>query len=801
MSLYDDASLIFTPAGAAGNHNTAHSIKPALELYQDSNVVTNGTFSNSGTITQTSHSLGWTNSSASEGTSVIEDGVLKLTNTGDDQDRADAYASNGSNANILEFGTTYYVKYTVVDNDGGSAEDLRVFAGSSNDHVVPTSVGNHSVIVTVGSSGDRTLIFQSRSKFSTLTLDNISAEKVKVKPIDFKIDRGSDESATLVGADGLIKKHTHNLLKATEDLNNSTYWSIPGDWYDEGVNQGPSYTNPLPEGEVVGYNGSKEGVFTLDKTAGHNNYFMAVEDNNEVTTTADEVWTYSVYAKAANDVSELLMGIWANPAIFSHGYFNFPLSGESRGGNANDNETNPKSQSRYYMEKIGDDGWYRCSITNVSAIDGERVRLQPREPYSIDGNTHQSAGKVYIMHPQFEKGSGPTPYVKSGNVHGKGGVLEDSPRFDYSGGGCPGLLLERQVTNLLKQSEWFKSWQNNGDDGTSTIIPNYSISPDGSNNATKYTANDGYRHLRLIETLETDTKYVFSFYAKNIDATQLIARVYDLDESSWVIDDYNYLSEVNTTEWKRIEVPFTTKASSTSYGMYISQGRQTSTEGESGGSVLFWGAQLEKQNHSGSAVGYATSYIPNTSGTGTVTRQHDDTDDTDFRFGRDNIFDGDQATIFIESNNLRKVGNSRWWHIFDEDKKEDPRILLYSANGVDLGAGERGYNIRLQLRADHDHTRETILNGPNLNYGDTFKAIARLNNNIVTLFVNGTQYDAGATESVSYDYAQWEPETVRPYDRFELAHQTGDLGHKIFNLMIFPTVLTDDECKNLTSLS
>ncbi len=268
---------------------------------------------------------------------------------------------------------------------------------------------------------------------------------------------------------------------------------------------------------------------------------MADLSNNAVTTTATEVWTYSVYAKSADGSSELLIGIWNRNVNnedpwtqTAHAHFTFNLSGPSQGGDASSSDSNALTHARYYKEKIGDDGWYRCSVTNISAIAGDRVRFQPREPYSVDQNTHQSPGKVYIMHPQFEKGSGATQYVRSYAETCKGGVLEDEPRFDYSGGGCPGLLLEREVTNELKSTEWFKAWGNNGD-GTSTLTPNFAISPDGSNNATKYTANNGYRHLRLVaNSLDTDSKYVFSFYAKNIDATSLRANVYDLTNQQFL---------------------------------------------------------------------------------------------------------------------------------------------------------------------------------------------------------------------------------------------------------------------------
>ena len=792
MSLYDEASLIFTPAGAGGNNNTAHSIKPVEKLKAEE-LVTNGTFN---------LPIGDTWEGSANATFSNNSAIVTNLSGGSDS----VYQNN-----VFEVGKTYRVSFEL-EIRVGAVKVGNAGTGQSNKVGVFQNSGKYSVyhtVADVGGNPNRLVFARNTTDGYDFTVFNVSVKEVEQKAIDFKIDRGSDESATLVGADGFIKKHTHNLIKSTEDFNNTDHWSISSAHYEY----------PIPEGEIVGYNGSKEGVFTLNKTASSNEYLKAHHVNNLVTTNATEVWTYSVYAKADGD-SKLLIGLWSNydenldPPQYAFAQKTFTLSGDSLAGNASGGDTdNTRSNPRFYKEKIGDDGWYRLSITNVSAISGHRVRLQAGGSAHVQNNP----GKVYVMHPQFEKNTAATAYVKSGATTGKGGVLEDSPRFDYSGSqDHPGLLMERGVTNLIPQSEWFKSWTNTGVTNSSFILtPNYAISPDGGHNATYYNAsshavatvdNGWRRHVHHL-TLEASTKYVFSFYCKNVHATRLKTRVYDNTNSADIVAEQDYLSKVNTTDWTRIEVPFTTVSDSTSYAVYLQSGMTIESNddgtwnGGAGGGVLWWGAQVEKQNHSGNAIGYASSYIPNTAGAGTVTRQHDDTADTSFRFGRDNIFDENQATIFIESNNLRKVGNSRWWHIFDEDKKEDPRILLYSANGVDLGAGERGYNIRLQLRADHDHTRETILNGPNLRYGDTFKAIARLNNNVITLFVNGTQYNAGATEGVSYDYAQWETETVRPYEMFELAHETGDLGHKIFNLMIFPTILTDDECKNLTSLS
>lgn len=815
MSLYDDASFIFTAAGAAGNRDTAHSIKPAEKL-KNVELISNGKFNDTSSWTVTN------NASISGGKVTFTENVADGVNNTSSACIQDSVFTN--------VGKTYKISFTLTHRSGvlrvGTSHDSDIISGThTSSSGVGTKLnksGRYSFYYTATSSnsGYDDLRFQRNNGTGPydFDIDNVSVREVEQRATDFNVERGADESATRVGPDGLIEKHTHNLLKGTQDFNNSTYWAVPGS---------PTYVNPLPEGEVVGYNGSREGVFTLDKTSGNNNYLMSDSSDNSVTTSSTDVWTYSVYAKADGD-STLLMGIWdnSNPQV-GHGHRLFVLNGNSIGMSAtSNNDSNPLNEPRAYIEKVGDDGWYRCSVTNVSQLQGRQVRLQPR---SVTG-AHVSAGKVYVMHPQFEKGSGATQYVQSYAETCKGGVLEDEPRFDYSGGGCPGLLLEREVTNLITHTEWIKAWGNTGVTNSSFILtPNFAISPDGSNNATYYnasshavpTADNGWRRHFLDVTLETSTKYVFSFYCKNINATRLKTRVYDNDNSADIVSEQDYLSVVNTTDWTRIKVVFTTASDSTSYAVYLQSGMTITNNadgtwnGGAGGGVLWWGAQLEKQNHTGGDYGYASSYIPNYAGTGTVTRKKDDVPDDRYRFGRDTalsssglgvtgnttMFDGKQATIFLEANNLRQVGNTRWWHIFDEDKNEDPRILLYAVNAITLSGGGRGWRPKLQLRADHDSPGETILTGPDLNYGDTFKAIARLNNNIVTLFVNGVQYDAGTTRSVSYDFAQWESSTVGSYERFDLAHEAGDLGHKIYNLVVFPTVLTDEECKNLTSLT
>ena len=90
-----------------------------------------------------------------------------------------------------------------------------------------------------------------------------------------------------------------------------------------------------------------------------------------------------------------------------------------------------------------------------------------------------------------------------------------------------------------------------------------------------------------------------------------------------------------------------------------------------------YGAQLETQDHSGSVDGYASSYIP-TNGT-TVTRDLDNVTHLSNTYV-DGITNNYNTTIFIEGENIRRVGLTRYVTIQDEGANEDPRILLYSSN-------------------------------------------------------------------------------------------------------------------------
>ena len=68
--------------------------------------------------------------------------------------------------------------------------------------------------------------------------------------------------------------------------------------------------------------------------------------------------------------------------------------------------------------------------------------------------------EVLIGAPQLEQGLVATDYIETTSSTAQAGILEDTPRLDYSGGAsCPALLLEPQRTNsICLQSEYFDVW-------------------------------------------------------------------------------------------------------------------------------------------------------------------------------------------------------------------------------------------------------------------------------------------------------------------------------------------------------
>lgn len=89
----------------------------------------------------------------------------------------------------------------------------------------------------------------------------------------------------------------------------------------------------------------------------------------------------------------------------------------------------------------------------------------------------------------------------------------------------------------------------------------------------------------------TNEDYIFSFYVKQIDASDLNYRVYDVDNDIDLVPETSYISQVSTSDWIRIEVLFTPTNPPSGYTSNI---KFYLHSGDTAGSVIFWGTQVNK---------------------------------------------------------------------------------------------------------------------------------------------------------------------------------------------------------------
>ena len=369
---------------------------------------------------------------------------------------------------------------------------------------------------------------------------------------DFTFSRGSNLAATRVGADGLIEKGRENLLLQSNTFSDASWTKV----------------SLTLAGGQSGYDGSSDAWLMTKSIV--NNYVGLRRNGISIT----GVSTFSFYAKsgATNFVMAELGGNGAR-------WFDL-TNGSSPTGFGS-------GILSYSSQDVGN-GWYRCSITTKGSNAISTVNLYVM---ATSGAT-TTAGSFYLQDAQLEVGLAATEYIESGATKGTAGILENTPRFDYSNGAsCPSLLLEPSRTQLVRQSEYFQSshWTK---DSNTTLTTNAAISPDGSQNATRFESSSAVSGMFSYGVVGNKT---ISIYIKAGDTGNIgkSMRLYTTEAAG----DF-----VLTNDWQRISL---TGNASNLFALYPSAANGFT-------SAFIWGAQ-------GEAASYPTSYIPNHSG-GTITR-------------------------------------------------------------------------------------------------------------------------------------------------------------------------------------
>ncbi len=277
------------------------------------------------------------------------------------------------------------------------------------------------------------------------------------------------------------------------------------------------------------------------------------------------------------------------------------------------------------IESIGD-GWYKCifSQTYVGATSTEfGIGLCLTDGTPNYNATTAATQSVYIWGAQSSISSTAKPYFPTTD-------RLNVPRLTYQngGGGCPSLLLEKQSTNFQTYSQdftnvaWTKLGQGVGD--TSVVTANYAISPDGTQNATRFVCN-----LNGGTTASDRSWMIASFTAQATSTISIWIKLNSAGTKTVLLSDSGGGTKtISGTDWQRIDATFVGAGGEFRIGLI---GGSTSDTLD----CCIWGAQAEQSS-------YATSYIPTTSASATRVA------DACFKTGISSLIGGGVGTWFMD---------------------------------------------------------------------------------------------------------------------------------------------------------
>ena len=346
----------------------------------------------------------------------------------------------------------------------------------------------------------------------------------------------------------------------------------------------------------------------------------------------------------------------------------------------------------------------------------------------------------------FERNSIATRVNKEGLIEVVG---NDIPRIDYTDSTEGALLLENSSTNLIEYSEAFDNsyWAKSGN---AVVNGNFTTSPDGKQNASKFTF-DGTINATVNRTVSVTNgvAYTFSVWLKNnnlSDPTKVWIGLSTTTQGEYV---------TVTNVWQRFDTTHT------SNGTLEYPRIQTSEVG----SIFSWGAMLEQNS-------VASSYIP-TNGS-TVQRAAETCNDS----GNSEVFNDSQGVLFADVAALSNDGTNR--QITLSDGTTSNRVYFtystvsnqFSASIISSGS--------LSFNTNYTSTDLT-------NY---HKILIKYKQNDFSLWVNGFKI---ATDTIG--------NTPSGLKNINLSSSTSSLPFygKTKEIAYYNEILTDAELETLTS--
>jgi len=509
---------------------------------------------------------------------------------------------------------------------------------------------------------------------------------------DFTFSRGSNLTATRVDSNGLIEKGRENLL-INSVWDGVTTNTRPTGWAAQFVSGTGTFDVTATEGQIR--------FQTLDASSRAFIYSPTITTNGIVVASVyvDEVTT-------AMPLSNLL----------------------SRSGSATDLFAYEDGVEINYSDNVQAAKRYSV-VFNKTASTTFRFGV---------GTSSGTLGDVVLSKPQIEIGLVATEWITSpvGST-GLAGLLEDSPRFDYSGGAsCPSLKLEGSRTNEIGYSEYFEGWT---PQGSPTITTNYGTSPEGLQNSSRLVFTNGSDY---IETSVTNTSGVFTIYTKGTG--NLILTDSGANASS---------TTALTSSYQRIDLYFSTNTTTL----------QIKTD-SSGLDAEVYGAQFENAT-------YETSYIPNHSG-GSVTREAD----VNTLLNQSGVIGQTAGTILFDAyfDEAEKVNFS----ISDSTSSNFISIETTSSNEVTAKVEQGG------------STQATITTATSFfAEGDRLKCAIAYDDRDMAFYINGTQVNTAA------------PNLIPACDDIRFGNYDGSIkaDQRVNRVLLFDTRLSNGNLATLTS--
>ena len=556
---------------------------------------------------------------------------------------------------------------------------------------------------------------------------------------DMTFSRGTE--ATRVNSAGLIEKARTNLLLQSNTFD--TTWT---------------QTNVSVTGGQTGYDGSSD-AWLVDISAS----FAQVEQN--ISTSG--VITYSVYAKAGT-----LGFVRLRLDASTNAYADFDLSSGTAGTTSGIITTSSTSLA---------DGWYRLSlVTNASSATKARIY-----PIQADNDLTATSGNILIQDAQLEQGLVSTDVITTTTSSVTVGITDDLPRVDYSGGGCPSLLLEGSRTNLITQSEYLDAWTKSG----CTIANNESTSPEGVDNASKFIASSGLSvkiAYQIISSTNSVAHTVSAFY-KSDEYNYAFLRVGGQSPSPYVIYNLSNQSIVSTANatstkiedygsgWYRVSVTYTanntTNAVNVSFlptsGYSLDSVNQPSYNGDGSSGGYVYGVQLE------SSASYVSSYLPSY---GTSTSRSADSCSLT---GASNLIDSTEGTIYLQSNSADSDVGTYSYFMTLSDGTSNNRLEIRQS----------GSEVQFLWRVGGTYQNNIITSG--IDITQSFKLALKYSSDAIKMFFNGSLVNTLSSPTLY---------SANTLNRFGFDDGSG--GDKFQGeskeLVLFPTALSDDQCIALT---